>query len=391
MKNFLFQKKKLIKTNEVYYSTYTSLDNSFFDSFFGNWYTSFNNEIIFCIVNGDINKTKIYDSNFKEFVSIKGFHDSINPILNFLNYTFQVVDDNILIQNYSIQEFPNNTFGIEFYDFQKIDIKKFKIKPLKERLLFDGKYSIYYDYKLKIVYFLFKKEQKVIILELKDEKNKTVFYTKAFDIKYNFENNTNYRFKFFDNNIYILEKNKLIEINLNNFERRELVIQNVIISFLDLDDNNILLVIENNNNEQKEEINSDLRKNYFSFLNKNKFILEEKKIYCSKNYWYEKRLIKINDNEIYFGGNIFYYLPIEKNLIKINNFPELSSNYFLRYGKIYVIEQKYINVEESEKFCENLKKQLWKINLYEISDEPKFIVEKNNDKMLICYKDYDIK
>ena len=391
MKNFLFQKKKLIKTNEVYYNTYTSLDNSFFDVFFGNWYTSINNEIIFCIFNDDINKTKIYDSNFKEFISIKGFHDSNNPILNFLNYTFQVVDDNILIQNYSIQEFPNNTLGIEFSDYQKIDIKKFNIKPLKERTLFDDKYSIYYDYKLKIVYFLFMKDQKVITLELKEEKNKIVFYTKAFDIKYNFENNTNYRFKFFDNNIYILEKNKLIEINLNNFERRELVIQNVILSFLDLDDNNILLVIENNNNEQKEEINSDLRKNYFSFLNKNKFILEEKKIYYDTNYWYKKRLIKFNDNEIYFGGNIFYYLPIEKNLIKINYFPQLNFNYFLRYGKIYEIEEKYINVEESEKFCKNLKKQLWKINLYEISDEPKFIVEKNDDKMLTCYQDYDIK
>ena len=75
---------------------------------------------------------------------------------------------------------------------------------------------------------------------------------KIIDIKYYFvSHKSNYKFKFFDNNIYILEINKkLIEINLNTLKQRVLEIPNENISdFLDLDKDNILLIIYSDTQE----------------------------------------------------------------------------------------------------------------------------------------------
>ena len=253
------------------------------------WYTSLYNGIIFCFINkGEDYYIRIFDNNFNEFNIIKGFNNSKFPILNFLNFTFQYVDGDILIQKY-IKKFYNNTLGIEFFDYQKFNLNDINVYDLEENET-NFEYEIYYDLNLKTVYFLFKSNQRIIILivleyqEKKLKKKYNYFFSmKIIEIKYYFvSHKSNYKFKFFDNNIYILEINKkLIEINLNTLQQRVLEIPNEnIADFLDLDKDNILLIIYSDAQEQKENNNYDdiVRTNYFSFLNKNKFILEEKKI-----------------------------------------------------------------------------------------------------------------
>ena len=404
-KYFIQKKVKLVKTNETYMHG-RDLHESGLELRCFKWYKSLNNDIIFWFYK---NKIKIFDYNLNEFIRIKGFHNSTNRILNYLNYTFQVVDDYILIQKYSIEKFAINTFGIEFFDFQKFDLKQIlNLKKDEHHSDSDSdkekdkdkyKYKIYFDDKLKSVYFIFMREQKIIIFENKiknNKKNKTFFYMKVIDIKYDFISNEKKIYKFFDNNIYILEKyTKLIEINLNTLYKRELEIKDnnsiFISDFLDLDDDNILLAINIIDKKSKNKIHN-LTTSYFSFLNKNKFILEEKKIYFEKIFG-SKGFIKIDQNQIFYDNDIWYYLIKEKDLIKINYIPfsicntQYFGNYirFFRNGKFYEIDEKVdYNDEEDLQLC------VW--NLYEISNNSKFIIEQYAKKKIELYHpDFSVK
>ena len=118
---------------------------------------------------------------------------------------------------------------------------------------------------------------------------------------------------------------------------------------MDLDKDNILLIIYSDTQEQKENnhFNDIVRSNYFSFLNKNKFIIEEKKINFRKKIIYENsKFFKIDNNQIYYNGDIWYYLYKEKYLIKINYIDNYFCNfdyYFINNGNINFIIQHYYN------------------------------------------------
>ena len=151
----------------------------------------------------------------------------------FLNYTFQVVEDYILIQNYKYKsELPPGASTIEFYDYKKINLKNILINS--DNITYKD-YLFFYDFKNQNIYFLFINESKIVIIQKEKIKhflssfsdfnlslNKDDFNIKSINISsiYDFRKNKN-EYKFFDDNLYILNNNKeLIEIELNTLKMK---------------------------------------------------------------------------------------------------------------------------------------------------------------------------
>ena len=162
--DFYFEGKNLnlIKNNEMHFNEDVSSKYSCCtDALYNDCYLSSCSELIFSFIHHSSGiQTKVFDSCFNEFCHIKGFHGSDNDILNFMNYTFQVVDDYILIQKYSFQKYSVNNFGITFSEYQKIDLKNI----LKNNITKENHF-INYDLNSEKVYFFLMSEGLVIILE----------------------------------------------------------------------------------------------------------------------------------------------------------------------------------------------------------------------------------
>ena len=374
----------LIKRNKMYLDISKNPENSFGVYLPSTWYISKDNDILFCFIINERDKyhiTKIFDSNFNEFTQIKGFHNSENPILNFLNYTFQVVEDYILIQNYKYKcKLPPDASTIEFYDCKKFDLKNILIHS--DNITYKD-YLIFYDFKKQNIYFLFISESKIVIIQKEKTKhflssfsdfnlslNKDDFRIKSIDIStiYDFRKNKN-EYKFFDDKLYILSNNKkLIEIELHTLEMRNIIVENdEILNFIDLDNENILLINSQKNSKEEKE-----NEQYFAFLNKNKFLIEKKINFTNKM----KEMEKLDENQIssgngdkYFSGNdIWYYFPEEKNLIKINHIPEPYD--FIKNGKFFRIKETFISSNEEKDV------NLWYWELYEIKKGSYFNINK---------------
>ena len=364
-----FEEKNLnfIIRNEMHFNN----DLLTYDSFFctGNdcYTTSFSELIIGIIKYYSGIQAKIFNSNFNELFPVKGFHFSENEILNFMNYTFQVVDDYILIQKYSFQKYSVNNFGITFSEYQKIDLKNILKNDITE-----NNHFINYDLNSEKVYFFLMSEGLVIILEKekradkKKKKYKDFFNMKIFTPK-NKDDIVKDRniFGIFDNKLYIFKnKKKIIEINLDTAESRNLDVQNeIIMNFLNLDNDYILLLILENNDDKKD---SDLKTQYFALVNKKNFIIEKKISLGKRKVEYSLR--KINDNQILSGRDIWYYLSKEKDFIKINyidnyfHFAENIKKFFVKNGKLYYIYEE----------CQNFDKHIYLWNLYEVNNGNNF-------------------
>ena len=274
----------LVKRNEMYLDSSKNPENSYQFCCPSTWYTSKDNDILFCIIINEYyeynnyNTTKIFDSHFNEFTQIKGFHNSVNPILNFLNYTFQVVENYILIQNYKYKcELLPGVSTIEFYDYKKFNLKNILINS--DNITYKD-YLIFYDFKNQNIYFLFINESKIVIIQKENTEhflssfsdfnlslNKVDFNIKSINLSsiYDFWKNKN-EYKFFDDKLYILSNNKkLIEIELPTLEMRNIIVENdEILNFIDLDSENILLLISHKIVKEEKEENES----YFAFLNK---------------------------------------------------------------------------------------------------------------------------
>ena len=373
-----FQKynANLIKRNEMLLDSSKNIENSYGTCIPSTWYTSKDNDILFCFTINDYNPiTKIFDSNFNEFTQIKGFHYSQNPILNFLNYTFQVVEDYILIQNYKYS-LPPDASAIEFYDCKKFYLKK--ILMHSDNITYKD-YLIFYDFKNLNIYFLFINESKIVVIQIEKAKHFLIFISyfnlslnkdafidfniKSIDVSpiYDFRKNKN-EYKFFDDKLYILSNNKeLIEIELSTLflEMRNIIVENdEILNFIDLDNENLLLL--NSPKNSKEE-------KYLAFLNKNKFSIEKKINFTSEMRKYNN-LEKLDENQINSGYDIWYYLPEEKNLIKINYIPKHYD--FIKNGKFFRIKEKFISSNEKKDV------NLWHWELYEIKKGSYFNINK---------------
>ena len=115
-----FEEKSLnfVKSNKMHFNNDILTDSALFT---GNiCYASSCSELIIGIIYYSSGiQAKIFNSNFNEFFPVKGFHFSENEIVCFMNYTFQVVNDYILIQKYSLQKYSVNNFWHYFFGISK--------------------------------------------------------------------------------------------------------------------------------------------------------------------------------------------------------------------------------------------------------------------------------
>ena len=106
------------------------------------FYLSDNNDLIF--FNTDM--IRLYNNNLNFLTTNGDINLNIEPhnsILNYLNYTFQILNNHILIQKYVI-----NNNNIVFVEYQKIEINEV-----------NEEYELFADSKSKKVYFFFKKKK----------------------------------------------------------------------------------------------------------------------------------------------------------------------------------------------------------------------------------------
>ena len=240
------------------------------------------------------------------------------PVLNFLNYIFQINDNNnsIIIYTYSIiKEFRNK---IEFFEYQKIELNEL-YNSYKD-------HEIYSDNKTNKVYFFLKNLKKIIVLTKNENKNK--FDEKIYKIEHLFNSNNIYKFS--DNIMYIFRENDFVEINLeNNKERSINISKGKLGNFIDFDDLNIILVCSLND-----------EKYFFAFVNKKTFKLEKEKYYFETKNNNKRDFFKIDNNYIFYAGYIFYVTE-DKRIIAINYCyinPNIKFNgCFKKDGKIYFL------------------------------------------------------
>ena len=245
------------------------------------------------------------------------------PVLNFLNYIFQINDNknSIIIYTYSI---INNK--IEFFEYQKIELNEL-YNSYKD-------HEIYSDNKTNKVYFFLKNLKKIIVLT-KNE-NKKLFDEKIYYVDYIFNSNNIYKFS--DNIIYIFRENDFIEINLdNNKERRINISKGNFGNFIDFDDLNIILVCSLND-----------EKCFFAFVNKKTFKLEKERYYFETKNNNKKIFIKMDNNHIFYAGYIFY-ITDDKRIITINdcyfNSNIKFNGFFKKNGETY-----FLFIEPNEVF-----------------------------------------
>ena len=309
-------------TNEKIIDSLNNVDN-FIEGEEYKFYLTDNNDLIFYKSAAHISFLYSNLNSLELNGNINNILDQNNPILNYLNYTFQIINNNIVIQTYTI-----NNNHIDFVEYQQIQLNEA-----------NEEHEIFADSKSNKVYFFFKKLKKLIILE--NNENTNFFDKKEININHSFQNNNVY--KFFDNKMYILSDNNFIEINLDNLKEKKINInKGEYGNFIDYDDLNILLVVS-----------LDDKKYYFNFINKTTFVLDKEKYYFETINNYGSTFVKLEQKYIFYGGYIFY-ITEEKKIIPINyyhtHFNFKNIDYFKKNGNINFIllyrEDSSINLQK---------------------------------------------